>query len=86
MEAVFQQYVDAEEESDQEVEMDEPPRQKSPRGLYDQILAVNTSLLTGAQSYKKVRRVTELLKYYDAIIEDFNEAKEGDILYGDPLT
>jgi len=85
MEAVFQLYVDAEEEPDELVEMDEPTRRKSPGGLYDKILTVDTSLLTGARSYKKVRKATELLKYYDAIVQDLNEADGEGALYGDPL-
>ena len=86
MEIVFQQYVDAEEEPDEASEMEEPTRRKSPGGLYDKILTVDTSLLTGARNYKKARRATELLKYYDAIVQDLSEADGEGLLYGDPLT
>ena len=68
------------------LEIEELIRRKSPGGLYDKILIVDTSLLTGARNYKKARRATELLKYYDTIVQDLNEADGGGLLYRDPLT
>ena len=85
MEIVFQRYVDSVDRSDepqQPIEL----RRKSPGGLYNETLAVDTSLLTGARSYKRARKTTELSKYYDSIAQDIQEAGEESLLWGDPLT
>ncbi|KAF2675598.1 hypothetical protein K458DRAFT_280662, partial [Lentithecium fluviatile CBS 122367] len=90
MKVVFQRYVDAEE--DEEVNMD-PPRRKLPAtsshdSRYQRALTVDTSLLTGARSYKKARKTTELQQYFDAHVEDLQDAEGRDShpLWASPLT
>ena len=63
--AVFQEYIDAEAEADEEEELQQPARRKLPGGnyhdeSYERTLSVDISLLTGSRSYKKQRKTTEL--------------------------
>jgi hypothetical protein len=78
MKAVFQRYIDAEAEAEEEDEaqfLDTPTRQKLPGGDYHderyvKTCSVDTSLLTGTRSYKKQRKTTELQQYYDTLAAD----------------
>jgi hypothetical protein len=90
MKAIFQRYVDEEDELD-EIEPLQPTRRKLPGGDYhdesfEETLSVDLSLLIGSRSYKKAKKTTELQQYYDSYVEDFTVAKEGSLLFQSPLT
>lgn len=79
MKAVFQQYLEAEDESARETALSQPSRRKLPAGVADdrwqKTMGVDLSLLTGNKGHKRARKVNELELYYDQLLEDVAAAE-----------
>jgi hypothetical protein len=67
----FKQYVDLEVEHETNEPLPAPWRkQAGNRTLYDDTMSVDLMLLTGARTFKKAKRVSQLDEYFNDLRED----------------